>query len=195
MCLPNHSCAPRCTPRRIPPGLWSSALALALLLLPLPGLEAQSSDAGPELIVLVRHAEKAEAPPADPPLSPVGLRRAEAMAALLGDAGITRIFVSETLRARQTAEPLARALGIELEVYDPRELGGFAGELRALPGRVLVVGHSNTTDELSGALGGERFGPIVESWEYDRLYLLWRGGPTLLLRMGTPEGTPEEGAL
>jgi len=187
MCPPNPSIAPR----RPFPGLWSSALWVALLLLQASGLGAQASASGPELIVLVRHAEKAEAPPADPPLSPVGVRRAEALAALLGDAGITRIFVSETLRARQTAEPLARALGLELELYNPRELGGFAEALKALSGRVLVVGHSNTTDELSGALGGERFGPIVESWEYDRLYFLWGGGPTLLLRMGTPEeGSP-----
>ena len=36
----------------------------------------------------------------------------------------------------------------------------------------MVVGHSNTTPELVELMGGEGGEPIVESWEYDRLYLV-----------------------
>jgi 2,3-bisphosphoglycerate-dependent phosphoglycerate mutase len=144
---------------------------------------------GPDLVVLVRHAEKAEAPASDPPLSPQGTERALELARVLADAGITRIHSSDTRRARDTAAPLAAALGLEIELYDPRDLPAMASRLRSLPGRHLVVGHSNTTDVLSGAMGGETFGEIVETWEYDRLYVLTPRGEggdfgTVLMRFG-----------
>ncbi len=156
--------------------------------------EARSS-AAPSLVVLVRHAEKAEAPAQDPPLSAEGEARARALADLLADAGITRIHSTDTRRTLDTARPLARALGVEVERYDARELEAFASHLATLPGRHLVVGHSNTTDRLAGHLGGETFGEIVEAWEYDRLYLLtpaearWE---TVLLRFGA-RAVPTEG--
>jgi phosphohistidine phosphatase SixA len=130
------------------------------------------AQAGPSLVVLVRHAEKATAPADDPPLSPVGVERARTLARTLADAGITRIHSSDTRRTRDTAAPLARALGLEIELYDPRDLPAMADRLLALPGRHLVVGHSNTTDVLSGLLGGATFGEIEEAWEYDRMYVL-----------------------
>jgi len=135
-------------------------------------LEAPLAQNGPSLVVLVRHAEKAEAPADDPPLSRQGEDRARALARTLADAGITRIYSSDTRRTRDTAAPLAAALGLEIELYDAGDLPAMADRLRALPGRHVVVGHSNTTDVLSGLLGGATFGEIVEAWEYNRLYFL-----------------------
>ena len=135
-------------------------------------VEAPVRHTGPSLVVLVRHAEKAEEPADDPPLSRQGAERARILARTLSDAGITRIHSSDTRRTRDTAAPLAAALGLEVELYDPRDLPAMADRLRALPGRHLVVGHSNTTDVLSGLLGGATFGEIVEAWEYNRLYVL-----------------------
>ena len=61
----------------------------------------------------------------------------------------------------------------------------LAAALLSSPGRHLVVGHSNTTPELVGLLGGDPSSPIPED-EYDRLYVV-RHQPgsdatTLLLR-------------
>ena len=150
--------------------------------------EAQLAD--PTLIVLVRHAERAGPSAEDPGLTPIGSERARALARLLEDAGITQIHASPTRRARDTGLPLAEHQGLEIERYDPRDLEGFAARLLALPGRHLVVGHSNTTDELSVLLGGASYGPIMEEWEYDRLYLLTPqpggGMGTVLIRLGPP---------
>jgi hypothetical protein len=158
------------------------ALALAALLAAslAPATKAQApatqaratQQAGPSLVVLVRHAEKAEDPADDPPLSAVGEERARELARTLADAGITRIHSTDTRRTMDTVRPLAEALGLEIERYDSRDLDGMATRLRTLPGRHLVVGHSNTTDVLSGRLGGATFGEIDEPWEYDRLYFL-----------------------
>jgi 2,3-bisphosphoglycerate-dependent phosphoglycerate mutase len=176
-----------------------AALPLLALLLAGPGLPAACAPSGlraqepaaassSDLIVLVRHAERDGPSASDPGLTATGSERALELARLLADAGITRIHSTEARRTRETAQPLARALGIEVELYDGRDLAALASRLRSEPGRHLVVGHSNTTPELAERLGGEPHGEIVEEWEYDRLYLLTpeSGGKmrTVLLRFG-----------
>jgi 2,3-bisphosphoglycerate-dependent phosphoglycerate mutase len=145
---------------------------------------------GPTALFLVRHAERDTDHPDDPGLTPVGRDRAEALARLLADAGITRIHSTDTRRTRDTAAPLARLLSLPVELYDASDLSSLARALLEEPGRHLVVGHSNTTPTLAEALGGSGYGPIVEAWEYDRLYLLRPGPPgavtTVLLRYGPP---------
>jgi probable phosphoglycerate mutase len=70
----------------------------------------------PTEFIIVRHGEPAEAGVEDPPLSERGLRQAEATAAALPtalDGPPAALYVSPLLRARQSAEPLGRALGLE----------------------------------------------------------------------------------
>ena len=169
---------------------------LALLLLSLaasaPAAWAQATGE-PTVVFLVRHAEKAAAPAADPPLTDEGAERARLLAQLLGDAGLDAVLSTDTERTRATAAPTAEAAGRDVGLYDPRRLDELAARLRALAGageRTLVVGHSNTTPELVRLLGGEPGTAIDEPAEYDRLYVLTlpAGGPTttLLLRYGRP---------
>ncbi|MBN8756624.1 MULTISPECIES: histidine phosphatase family protein [unclassified Variovorax] len=72
-------------------------------------------------IVLVRHGrpdEDAAERPHDPPLRDDGHAQAEAVAARLAQEGITRIVSSPMARAAQTAQPLARALGLPVETIE-----------------------------------------------------------------------------
>lgn len=129
---------------------------------------------------LVRHAEKLTGDalndlpdPRDPPLTLAGQERAEALADLLASAEITRIWSTDTTRTRDTAQPLADRLGIEVEIYDASDLTAFAAQLtQETSGNALVVGHSNTTPGLADALGADPGAPIVEATEYDRLYVI-----------------------
>lgn len=83
-------------------------------------------------LFLVRHGRAAtgvEAP--DPGLDAVGVEQARAAAARLASSGATRLVVSPLRRTRETAEPIARALGLEpivrsevAEVPTPRDRGG-----------------------------------------------------------------------
>jgi phosphohistidine phosphatase SixA len=146
----------------------------------------EAPPASPESVFfLVRHAEKADQSE-DPPLTEAGRARAEALARMLKDAGVDGVFSSDFERTRDTAAPLARHLGLEVAPYDPNALADLAKTLRASPGRYLVVGHSNTTPELAGLLGGEPGPPIPED-EYDRLYVLLHrpgeGTSTIVLRL------------
>ncbi len=170
--------------------------AACLALIACGGVELHDSSAppAPTVVFLVRHAEPVYPPPPDeprnPPLNEVGRARAEQLAHVLQDAGITRIASTELHRTQQTAAPLAERLGLAVEPYDPNDLAGLAARLRAEPGRVLVSGHSNTTPELVRLLGGDPGEPIDEKTEFDRLYVvvLAPGRPpeTTLLHYGAP---------
>jgi len=124
-----------------------------------------------DAVFLVRHAEKTTEK-TDPGLTQEGKARALALAHRLGGEGITHIHSSDYIRTRDTAEPLAEKLKIDVEIYDPRDLPALAAKLKSTPGRHLVVGHSNTTPPLVELLGGDGGEPIVEATEYDRLYIV-----------------------
>jgi broad specificity phosphatase PhoE len=107
---------------------------------------------------------------ADPPLSVAGQQRAQELAHVLGDAGISAIVVTPWLRNRQTAEPLARRLGDSLMVVDPvdetvRRVLEHRGET------VLVVGHGDTIPRLVAALMGQAK-PDSMPVGYDDLYVV-----------------------
>lgn len=121
-------------------------------------------------VYLVRHAEKTTVNP-DPGLTLDGQTRAEQLADRLEDAGITAIWTTDYARTRATAAPLAARLGLDVRLYNPGDLPGFASYLKTHPQDIaLVVGHSNTTPQLVELLGGDPVSPINEDGEYDRLY-------------------------
>lgn len=168
-----------------------------------PAAEEQAGPAGPATVIfLARHAEAIYPPPEDaprnPPLNAMGQARAEALARLLGDAGVDRVWSTDYARTQETAAPLATELGLEVAPYDPADLPAFAGTLRGTPGRHVVLGHSNTTPQLVEALGGEPGAPIDEPTEYDRLYVVTIGADgqvtTTLLRYGDPTPTDWQGS-
>ena len=145
--------------------LLVSFLQLSLLALAACNATGGSSgSAGPEaqepetVIFLLRHAEALYPPPEDdprnPPLNAMGQDRADALARLLSAEDLDHLWSSEYHRTEETAAPLAALLGLDVEPYDPRDLEAFAERLLRMPGRHVVFGHSNTTPELVGALGG-----------------------------------------
>ena len=146
----------------------------------------------PTIIYLHRHAEAVPPPyeesPPNPPLAGPGRERADQLARVLSNAGVTRIFSSGYNRTQETVRPLARRLELDVEAYDPRALEAFADKLKSLSGRIVVSGHSNTTPALVALLGGEPGEPIDDQTEFDRLYIvtLSADGPptTVLLRYG-----------
>jgi broad specificity phosphatase PhoE len=94
------------------------------------------------------------------------------------------IYVSDTRRARQTAAPLASALGTAVKVYDPADTAGLVRQVRLETGTVLVVGHSNTVPDIVQQLGGLRPEPIAETQFGDIWHITPINGSTLRLRLG-----------
>ena len=71
-------------------------------------------------LILVRHAEPVKIVdadgPADPALAERGVKQAERLASYLGEEPIGAVWSSPMLRARETAAPLAAALGVDVVV-------------------------------------------------------------------------------
>ena len=165
------------------------AIALAALCATAVPSYAQAPGSQPATVILVRHAEPALQPPDDPGLSPAGAKRAQDLAAALRDAGVTSILTSLFRRTRETAQPLARQLGIAPDAapilldrgrITPETLAGHvrtlaAGVQRRPGGVILIVGHSNTIPDLIFALGGPRLADICEP-VFDNLFVLTPAG-------------------
>lgn len=150
----------------------------------------------PLVVFLVRHAEKTD-DGKDPQLSEEGKTRSEELAQALKNANIEHVHSTDFIRTRDTAAPFAKGAGREVEIYDPKDLAGFAKKLKETGGRHLVIGHSNTTPELAKLLGGDPGTAIDEKGEYDRLYIVTIGKDgtvnSALMRYGASFEKPAEG--
>ena len=134
------------------------------------------------VIFIVRHAEKASTDGNDPNLSLQGQKRADALAQILKDSQITSIFVTEFKRTQETAAPTARASHISPTVIPAKDFRQLAGNLRALNGNALVVGHGNTIPDLLKALGIGTSINIPED-DYTEIFAVMVGDAPQLLRL------------
>jgi len=137
---------------------------------------------------IVRHAEKAAGIDpqtmmslTDPPLTIEGQERALKLKEMLSGKNIRHIYSTNTLRTISTAKPLKELfLNVPLKIYsskaDSMEL--FIQQLKAIKkGNVLVVGHSNTVDDLANKLCGTSVIPgDLKDNEYDNLFIIKRNG-------------------
>lgn len=102
-------------------GLVAAAVAAALLctgcFLSLPFLETSSPEGTTTTIIIVRHAERD--PGLDPPLLPEGEARALALKDALAERGVTAIYCTDLLRNRQTVQPLADELDLDVHLVSP----------------------------------------------------------------------------
>jgi phosphohistidine phosphatase SixA len=94
------------------------------------------------------------------PLDERGLRQAEALVELLKPYEVERILSSPALRCVQTAEPLAKARGLRLELMDD-----LTEELQATAGAGLVRSVAGTATVVCGHGGLEYALPDPPRWK------------------------------
>jgi broad specificity phosphatase PhoE len=139
------------------------------------GIFAQTRETSGTLF-LVRHAEKVSEAQ-DALLSRMGRQRAACLAQTLRDAHIGAIYVTQVKRTQQTAEPLAKSLGIEPIVVKADDTAALVSKVRQDLSKenVLVVGHSDTLPavlsqfKVSGA-------PAIDRNDYDLLFVVSTSG-------------------
>jgi phosphohistidine phosphatase len=115
----------------------------------------------PVQLVIVRHAEAASGEPDDlRPLTPAGREAARALGLRLADEGLEpdAVLTSPLLRARETAQELARPAGLEPEPDERLAPGATAEAVRAAAEErgetVIVVGHQPDCSRIAAALAG-----------------------------------------
>ncbi len=114
------------------------------------------SDARPVTLLLARHGETADNAGGlilghrDPPLSAAGREQAAALAPQAAAADIVALWCSPLRRARETAEMIGAALGIEPTVLDEL-IESFRGEWEGRPFTALINSAPEQFDAFEGA--------------------------------------------
>jgi 2,3-bisphosphoglycerate-dependent phosphoglycerate mutase len=129
---------------------------------------------GATTVILVRHAEKATADPADkdPDLTEAGLKRARDLQQYLQDTPVEAFFSTPYKRTQRTLSFLAQ--GRPMQFYDAhdfehlkaRVLAGYKGKT------VVIVGHSNTLLPIIEAFGAKSPLKEIGETDYDNLFKL-----------------------
>ena len=124
------------------------------------------------VVYLVRHAEKSSNHPDDPDLTAAGKARAETLKDMLRNKGISAIYSTNYKRTKQTAEPLAKALNLPIQLYEAHDYEALTGKiLKENRNRsVLVIGHSNSVLELIEAFKAQRPVPEITDSDYNYLF-------------------------
>lgn len=134
---------------------------------------------------VVRHAEKATTDGNnmmnnDPALTEAGKERAEALKEMLASKKIGYIFSTNTIRTKNTAEPTRAYFKLVTELYTPVPDTVFINKLRSLKKNTLIVGHSNTVDDVVNKLCGSIKIPAdLKDTEYDNLFVVKKKGRKL----------------
>ena len=123
-------------------------------------------------IFLVRHAEKGYG--SDPTLTFQGVRRADLIANIFKKLPLDAVYATKYKRTQETAQPVAREKGLEVELYAADELTTFSLRLRRkYEGQsVLVVGHSDTTPELINRLVTSGVLERIDERDYSNFYIV-----------------------
>ena len=144
--------------------------------------------AAQQTIFLVRHAERSDTAAGgtammatDPDLSEAGKARAQSLATALKDANITAIYTTQYKRTQQTAEPLAKALGLQPVAVNSKDIAGVVEKLKS-GGNALVVGHSNSVGLVIQQLGISEPVKMAED-DYDNLFIVVRSDKPTLVRL------------
>lgn len=128
-------------------------------------------------VFVVRHAEKAVDGTKDPALSAAGVAHAARYASLFATGarrqGLAAVYATEFRRTRQTAEAVARPLGLPVKVMPGKDTTALVEDIKRhhRGSAVLVVGHSNTVPDVIRALGGRSVPPLGDA-DYSRLYVV-----------------------
>ena len=166
----------------------SPILPIITLLLFTSALNAQK-----QRFIILRHAEKdtsvagSQMMQADPPLNAKGQDRAQSLIQEFKKYKISKIYSTNYNRTKSTVMPLANAVGLSINNYDPKQLKTFADELKAEANQsktILIVGHSNTSPKLVNLLiKKDQFKDLDES-NYDTYWIVtYKNGKTKAKRM------------
>ena len=112
---------------------------------------------------LIRHAEKDRSDPddIDPELNQAGLGRAMHWAEIFEEIELDAIYTTDYQRTTMTAAPTSVKKDLTVKYYDPDEVNINLFKENNIGGKVLVVGHSNSTPEMvNQLLGMDKYGPM-----------------------------------
>lgn len=129
---------------------------------------------------IVRHGEKAAPATSmsgDVELSAEGKSRAQKLKEELKGKKIGAIYSTNTIRTKSTGQPTADFYSLPIQPYPSRPDSAFINLLRSSKKNTLIVGHSNTVDDVVNLLTGTKHiaGDLPET-EFDNIFIVKRKG-------------------
>ncbi|MEJ7848057.1 MAG: phosphoglycerate mutase family protein [Pyrinomonadaceae bacterium] len=124
-------------------------------------------------IILIRHAEKADATSADPELSAAGRERALRLVKTIGKYKPGAFYSTDFKRTRDTLAPLAGKRKKQVQIYDaknPQKL--FDEMMQSKTKRFIVAGHSNTIPGLANLMTKKDLFKNLEDSEYGAIWVI-----------------------
>ena len=109
----------------------------------------------------------------DVPLTDKGKERAKTIKEILKNKQIAYVFSTNTIRSKSTAQPTADYFHLTIEIYGPRPDSAFINLLRSKKKNTLIVGHSNTVDDIVNMLCGKKeVANDLPDTEYSKLFIV-----------------------
>lgn len=143
------------------------ALAVAVL------CGAEGISAQDKTIILVRHAEKADAAGQDPELSAEGKQRAERLVRVAGKYKPGAFYTTNYKRTRDTITPLATKRKKQVENYDPRNPNVLVDTImKSKYKRHIVAGHSNSIPGLANLIAKKDVFKNLDESEYGVIWVI-----------------------
>ncbi|MEO5858071.1 MAG: phosphoglycerate mutase family protein [Pyrinomonadaceae bacterium] len=143
------------------------ALALAIMCV------SQEATAQTKTIILVRHAEKADATSQDPELSVEGKQRAERLVEVAGKYKPGAFYSTNFKRTRDTLVPLAAKRKQQVVIYDPRKPAELLDLItKSKIKRHMVAGHSNSVPGLANFIGKKDVFKNLDESEYGVIWII-----------------------
>ncbi len=141
------------------------------------GAVADAAAQSKKTIILVRHAEKAAAAvddkTGDVELTSEGRDRAVRFANVIKRFRPGEIFSTPYKRTRQTAEPIAKLRGKEIQTYDAAKHPELIDLiLKSKTKRFVIVGHSNTVPFLANLLAKKEIFRQLPDTEYGVVWVI-----------------------
>ncbi len=151
-----------------------TAISLLFLMFAAAGsIQEASAQSRNVTILLVRHAEKADATSQDPELSAEGKQRAERLVKRIGKFRPGAFYSTNYKRTRDTLAPLAAKRKKEVQIYDARKPQDLMDQImKSKTKRFVVAGHSNTVPGLANLISKKELFKNLDDSEYSVIWLL-----------------------
>lgn len=144
---------------------------VALTIIAVCGVESLSAQT--KTIVLVRHAEKADATSQDPELSEAGKQRAEWLTQVGGQYKPGAFYSTNFKRTRDTLAPLAAKRKKTVEIYDARKPSDLVDAImKSKYKRHIVAGHSNSVPGLANFIAKKDVFKNLDESEYGVMWVI-----------------------
>ena len=146
----------------------------SVLIAPVSAQENEESTVEKSTYYFIRHAEKNQSDKSnkDPNLIEKGLLRAAKWSYVLENVSFDAVYSTNYARTVQTAQPTAEKNGLEITLYDPRNMDteNFLEKTKGM--NVLVVGHSNSTPTFVNTLLDKDKYPQIDESNNANLYIV-----------------------